>query len=235
MPHNCCAYKCTYTSDKNPDLHFFEVPKPKKIRKMWQDRIRREDWEPTKWTTVCSRHFLPSDIRPPNLNTPEQFRKTKLKDGVIPHLNLRGEENDERARRPTKTAMKARSSDETPSSSMTVTDEDSCLPNDPFFSNDDYDETDHLRKEVEELRQKLLASQDKSDNLEILLTESRKDSARLQKEVNNLNGKLFRYANLSPEQIQQYSNIDKNAFDTLAEYLKRFEQVTYGAASSSTQ
>ena len=118
---------------------------------------------------------------------------------------------------------------------MTVTDEDSCLPNDPFFSNNDYDETDHLRKEVEELRQKLLASQDKSDNLEILLTEFREDSARLQKEVNNLNGKLFRYANLSPEQIQQYSNIDKNAFDTLAEYLKRFEQVTYGAASSSTQ
>ena len=227
MLHNCCVYKCTCTSATNPDLHFFEVPKEKKARKNWQDRIRREDWEPSKWTTVCSRHFLPSDIRPPNLNTPEQFRKTKLKAGVLPHLNLRGEENDGRARRPTKTAMKARSSDETPSSSITVNDEDFSLHNHPPFSNDDYDETDQLRKEVEELGQKLLASQGKSDNLEILLTESRKDSARLLKEVNNLNGKLFRYVNLSPEQIQQYSNVDKNAFDTLAEYLKRFEPVAY--------
>ena len=97
---------------------------------------------------------------------------------VLPHLNLREQENDARARQPTKTSMKARSSDETPSSSKAVVDEDTSAHDDSLIS-DECDETDHLRKEVEDLSQKPLARVSKNDHFQILLTESRRVSITL--------------------------------------------------------
>ena len=109
MPNSCCVFKCTLTSETNPELSFFVFPKEKKLRQAWLKRIRREDFTPTNTTRVCSRHFLPSDIRPANPNTPVEFQKKKLFPGRVPSLNLRGKDEDEReGKRLSSTSMKAR-------------------------------------------------------------------------------------------------------------------------------
>jgi hypothetical protein len=215
---HCCVYECHATSENNPELSFFQIPSEKKLRKSWEDRIRREDWEPSKFTRVCSRHFLPSDIRPPNLNRPVQYRIRKLKPGILPHLNLRGKANDERVEsRTSKTSMKARSVEVNPtgeqsSSSSYDVNLDPQLEEQIAPSTQD-DEVKDLQMQVERLRQKLLESKQKEQVLE--------------QEVEVLNGKLFRYVNLNNDQIQAYTNMDKNAFTVLSMYLDRFNPVTY--------
>ena len=218
MPMHCCVYECHATSENNPELSFFQIPSEKKLRKSWEDRIRREDWEPSKFTRVCSRHFLPSDIRPPNPNRPVQYRIRKLKPGTLPHLNLRGKANDERVEsRTSKTSMKARSVEVNPageqsSSSSYDVNLDPQLEEQIAPSTQD-DEVKDLQMQVERLRQKLLESKQKEQVLE--------------QEVEVLNGKLFRYVNLNNDQIQAYTNMDKNAFTVLSMYLDRFNPVTY--------
>ena len=218
MPMHCCVYECHATSENNPELSFFQIPSEKKLRKSWEDRIRREDWEPSKFTRVCSRHFLPSDIRPPNPNRPVQYRIRKLKPGTLPHLNLRGKANDERVEsRTSKTSMKARSVEVNPageqsSSSSYDVNLDPQLEAQLAPSTQD-DEVKDLQMQVERLRQKLLESKQKEQVLE--------------QEVEVLNGKLFRYVNLNNDQIQAYTNMDKNAFTVLSMYLDRFNPVTY--------
>ena len=95
MLNHCCVFGCTVTSGKNPELSFFVFPKEKKLKQAWAKRIRREGFTPTNNTRVCSRHFLPSDIRPENPNTPAEFKKKKLFPGRVPSLNLRGKDDDE--------------------------------------------------------------------------------------------------------------------------------------------
>ena len=78
------------TSEKNPELSFHEFPSNKTLKKSWEDRIRREEFGPSSYSHVCSKHFLESDYAKPNLDTPVDFRKKRLKRGTIPSVNLRG-------------------------------------------------------------------------------------------------------------------------------------------------
>ena len=110
MPQNCCVYECGKTSEQYPGLSFHQFPSNKKAWRKWEDRVSRKNWKPTKHSHVCSEHFLPSDICPPNPDTPDVFRKTRLKRGAVPSLKLRGklERTKSDKERTTKTAQGAR-------------------------------------------------------------------------------------------------------------------------------
>ena len=227
---NCCVFECYATSEKNPELSFFAFPKEEKLNKAWKTRIRRENWEPSKFTTVCSRHFSPSDIRPPNPNTPLKFQKRKLKLNVEPHLNLRGKGIDEREEtRTSRTSVKARSTEiESKNAAQlgqpvvpSTAEPKAQHENDAPITSPHDDEVRDLKLQIERLRSKLDLSQ--------------KDVSALKQEVKTVSSKLFRHANLSSEQIHSYSSLDTETFDVLSAYLRRFEPINYwsGTAVSS--
>lgn len=62
-------------------LLFYSFQKDVNIRKLWIEATGRENWEPTKYTRMCSRHF-----------EPHCFRKTQsltyLNEHSIPKLHI---------------------------------------------------------------------------------------------------------------------------------------------------
>ena len=74
--------------------------------KAWRIRIRREDFQPTKHSYVCSRHFVSEDSAQQSKDTPAIFQKKRLKRGAIPSLFLRGEDEDQRKQRSTRTSTR---------------------------------------------------------------------------------------------------------------------------------
>ncbi|XP_015751817.1 PREDICTED: uncharacterized protein LOC107331715 isoform X2 [Acropora digitifera] len=71
MPHRCVVGGCSNirSLEKGIGLHtipFYgdERPEAKKRRKRWIDfvRLKRAQWEPTKSSVICSKHFKPDDF-----------------------------------------------------------------------------------------------------------------------------------------------------------------------------
>ena len=81
---------------KDPNISLCKFPKDSKLSKAWIIRIRREDFTPTATSYVCSRHFLSEDFTSSNSDTPDMFKKIRLMKEVVPSVNLRGQESDER-------------------------------------------------------------------------------------------------------------------------------------------
>ena len=110
MPRCCSVYNCKFTSENAPEKSFHQYPKDIKVRDAWIKRIRREHFEPSEHSYVCSYQFTDEDFRQPNKDFPAKFRKVTLKPGSIPSCNLRGQSTDERIlQRNSRTSTKARS------------------------------------------------------------------------------------------------------------------------------
>ena len=84
MPDRCVVFGCKNSNSKEfrergLSLHripFFEDQRPiaKKRRKLWVDfvNVKRQKWEPSKYSSVCSQHFTEGDFeRPTILQLPE--------------------------------------------------------------------------------------------------------------------------------------------------------------------
>ena len=99
MGFKCCAPGCKtgYKNDPNRDPHgpvisMFRFPKEtdKNLRAQWIARLPREDYEPTKNSRLCARHFLDSDFRVersdnnPRRNESINMKYKYLKDDAIP-------------------------------------------------------------------------------------------------------------------------------------------------------
>lgn len=109
MPKCCSVYKCKATSENAPNRSFHLYPKDAKLRAAWMKRIRRENFEPSDYSYVCSYHFIDEDFKLPNKDAPPEYRKAIIKPGSIPAWNLRGDEIDERiSHRNSRTSVKAR-------------------------------------------------------------------------------------------------------------------------------
>ena len=54
----CCAHGCSNNRKKNPELHFYRIPKYPARRRSWLTRIRRDNFTPTANTRLCSSHFV---------------------------------------------------------------------------------------------------------------------------------------------------------------------------------
>ena len=79
--NNCCVFNCSNNPSKRPELAFHRFPTNPSIRQKWIDAIKREHWQPSSYTVVCSEHFtVDSYRRPPGLK-----ERPLLKRGIIPN------------------------------------------------------------------------------------------------------------------------------------------------------
>ena len=58
MVKSCCAIGCTNRLTKENTLSFYRFPADIERRKLWITAINRRDWEPNKYSYVCSAHFV---------------------------------------------------------------------------------------------------------------------------------------------------------------------------------
>ena len=82
MPDRCVAFGCGNENDKTCkergiSLHkipFFEDERgiAKRRRKLWVYfvRTKRDNWNPTKQSAICSQHFKPDDFASPTISLP---------------------------------------------------------------------------------------------------------------------------------------------------------------------
>ena len=58
IERSCCAIGCCNRYSKGCGIHFYRFPKGKSKRSKWIAAVRREKWEPTEHTWLCSAHFI---------------------------------------------------------------------------------------------------------------------------------------------------------------------------------
>ncbi|XP_054256977.1 THAP domain-containing protein 6-like, partial [Macrosteles quadrilineatus] len=66
---NCAAFGCTNRTANNKKgyrppagITFHQFPKDEHLREKWTIAVSRKDWEPSKWSQLCSAHFRESDL-----------------------------------------------------------------------------------------------------------------------------------------------------------------------------
>lgn len=55
----CTAFNCNNDGKKMKSLSFFQFPSDEKYRQIWKEKVRRLNWEPNKYSRLCSAHFEP--------------------------------------------------------------------------------------------------------------------------------------------------------------------------------
>lgn len=55
----CSAFNCNNDGKKMKSLSFFQFPSDEKYRQIWKEKVRRLNWEPNKYSRLCSAHFEP--------------------------------------------------------------------------------------------------------------------------------------------------------------------------------
>ncbi|XP_045470797.1 THAP domain-containing protein 1-like [Harmonia axyridis] len=79
MVNSCSAYNCTERFKKGSGISFFSFPSDSKLRSQWVLALKRNNFQPSKFSTLCSKHFIDSDIV-------RDFGKIKLREGTIPSI-----------------------------------------------------------------------------------------------------------------------------------------------------
>lgn len=86
----CSAFNCNNDGKKVKKVSFFQFPTDEKYRQIWAEKVRRLNWEPNKFSRLCSAHFEPHCF----LHDPKLFeslglprpRKVVLKHDAIPTI-----------------------------------------------------------------------------------------------------------------------------------------------------
>ena len=63
MVKSCCAYGCTNRAvskgESEDAVSFYRFPKgPEERRRRWILAVKRENWQPTEHSRICSVHFV---------------------------------------------------------------------------------------------------------------------------------------------------------------------------------
>ena len=64
MPLHCCAPGCTNTAGKAAGVSFYRFPADTERRSKWIAAVKRDSWQPTKYTRLCSVHFISGTLCP---------------------------------------------------------------------------------------------------------------------------------------------------------------------------
>ncbi|KAH7960463.1 hypothetical protein HPB49_020037 [Dermacentor silvarum] len=79
----CCVPKCNSDGKRKlPGISFHDIPSDSEARAAWLKAIARKDWTPnttSRYSVVCSRHFLPTDYK-------DGCKTRKLKRGATPSV-----------------------------------------------------------------------------------------------------------------------------------------------------
>ncbi|XP_055054048.1 THAP domain-containing protein 1 [Misgurnus anguillicaudatus] len=80
MVQSCSAYGCKnrYHKDKNISFHKFPLARPDVCDK-WVTAIKRRNFKPTKYSSICSQHFTKNSFR-------QDCNNRVLKDDAVPSL-----------------------------------------------------------------------------------------------------------------------------------------------------
>ncbi|XP_072391359.1 THAP domain-containing protein 1 A-like [Diabrotica undecimpunctata] len=78
---SCSQRSCSSRSNidkKSSGISFHRFPKDPERRDIWIKFVNRGKWKPTKYSVLCSKHFLEKDIDRTSLSS------TRLKDTAVP-------------------------------------------------------------------------------------------------------------------------------------------------------
>ncbi|CAH2293514.1 THAP domain-containing 1 [Pelobates cultripes] len=80
MVQSCSAYGCKnrYDKDKPISFHKFPLTRPLLCKK-WESAVRRVNFKPTKYSSICSDHFTPDCFK-------RECNNKLLKDNAVPTL-----------------------------------------------------------------------------------------------------------------------------------------------------
>ena len=81
----CVAFGCKNLNkkDRPPGLSFHRFPSANskaELRNLWTKAVRRENWEPSVYSLICSDHFKPEDFKQ------NSVQKRTLKDDAVPSI-----------------------------------------------------------------------------------------------------------------------------------------------------
>ncbi|XP_026076806.1 uncharacterized protein LOC113055066 [Carassius auratus] len=146
----CCVPFCKMSSRYNSVISFHSFPMNEEMRKKWLQNIRRENYNVTVNTRVCSRHFTSDDFIKPSTPTARRL----LKKGVEPTLFLWSDSTSA-----TKRIGLWKKRRDSPFKKEHVPkffqhqEHDYCSS--PVQDDVALDQTEHLRKEVERLKRRV--------------------------------------------------------------------------------
>ena len=80
---NCCVPLCSSAKGRKSGVgvSFHELPSDTQLREEWLKRISRDDFTPSDFSVVCSKHFKQDDYKP-------GLKKRLLKKGASPSVFL---------------------------------------------------------------------------------------------------------------------------------------------------
>jgi len=90
MAKSCCAVDCHSAFKKGNGIHFYKFPENPELRAKWISAVRREGWQPSQYTLICSKHFisgekstdpLSPDYIPSVFKSVSSAQKRKLEEG----------------------------------------------------------------------------------------------------------------------------------------------------------
>uniref|UniRef100_A0A8L2R5C2 THAP domain-containing protein 1 n=1 Tax=Rattus norvegicus TaxID=10116 RepID=A0A8L2R5C2_RAT len=82
MVQSCSAYGCKnrYDKDKPVSFHKFPLTRPS-LCKQWEAAVRRKNFKPTKYSSICSEHFTPDCFK-------RECNNKLLKENAVPTIFL---------------------------------------------------------------------------------------------------------------------------------------------------
>lgn len=82
MVQSCSAYGCKnrYDKDKPISFHKFPLTRPN-LCKQWEAAVRRKNFKPTKYSSICSEHFTPDCFK-------RECNNKLLKENAVPTIFL---------------------------------------------------------------------------------------------------------------------------------------------------
>ncbi|XP_039276032.1 THAP domain-containing protein 2 [Nilaparvata lugens] len=89
----CCVPNCRGNYQKTSKVSVFSFPKDETLKRKWIQAIRRKNFNPTKSSKVCEKHFDDRDIikvvrayNEHGENLEAKLNRVKLKEGAIPRF-----------------------------------------------------------------------------------------------------------------------------------------------------
>ncbi|XP_055034355.1 uncharacterized protein [Paramisgurnus dabryanus] len=155
---HCCVPLCTVSSNYNKVISFHAFPVDAAVRAKWMQNIRRDDFNPTQNTRVCSRHFKQTDLNV----TAGGLRR--LKKGAVPvyfswnGYKLPAPRPSVWERRPRAESPAPESDSDSEMDTEMAIDHDYCVvPETGARASNLADENEALRRQIRELQQQLEA------------------------------------------------------------------------------
>ena len=142
---------------------------------------------------------------PTTSKAPPQLQRRKLKKDAVPRFNLRGQQKDQRAfHRSSATSINAREKYDQ------ITDN--------LSSDTETKENSNTENSIE------MAISNNSEDLE----QAKKELAELKMENEALRKRIFKWKNLSKEDIKTYTGLDASVFNTVVAMIEKFQPLVIG-------